>query len=1110
MKTEKIKKCMAVIGLIIVGLILITNLTGFENPIINGQKLQDSKFNILNEEKIPKPTGLTSHAQINIDGNSDLANSPAVNGGGDGSYGSPYIMENYLIDASEGSVGAGIKVQNTDKYVVIRNCVIVNGSSAYQTRGIYLNNCTNVNISGNLLFNNYDGIQLYSSSNNTLSGNNASFNDYYGIRLGQSSNNMLSGNNASFNDHYGISLLYLSNYNMLSGNTASFTIGNGNGITLGQSSNNTLSGNTASFNNNNGISLSSSSNNTLSGNNASFNANPGIIVFSSSNNNTLSGNNASFNAFYGIKLSSSSNNTLFRNTVNNNSGYGIYLQLNNFNTLSENNASFNDQNGIGLYSSSNNMISGNNASFNGDYGIFLLSSSNNNMISGNNASFNGDYGIYLVTFSSGNRIWENIFMNNSNSGESQAYDGVSTDNQWYLNGKGNYWGDFQSRYPEASHDGIIWDIPYEIDGTGNCIDMYPLIGDIMPISNFTVINYLISESGLTLFSFSFIGKTGNNPTIFQWNFGDGSPNVSIENPTHQFMSIGEFTVTLTLTDFNGDISVFCQTVIRIPDASFIKSASKIIKGEYISFSYTGLGGETPLSFDWNFGDGSPNVTIENSTHQFMSVGEFTVTLTVTDFNGIISISHQTVKVYNNISTISIDGNSALSDFCSVGDGSFENPYIIEWYFIEKSSIGINIQNTDLYLIIQNCWIEKTTEKGIGLSYCENVKILNNEVLNNSRGISLSVGGLNNIISGNMIINNSWGIILEGANNNNISGNTIINNYDGIYMGGWGSSNNIISGNIIANNTNCGINLCYLFNTTISGNIITNNFGDGIYLGSGPYNNTILGNTINNNGYRGIYLGSGSYNNILGNNISYNDDNGIYLLYSDNNNISGNILSYNHNAYPWVTTGMEMNHANNNIIWLNNFFDGLFIQNSENILLDNGQYGNYWEDYTTKYPSATNDGLIWNTPYDLIDHFPLVNIVEDWMQPTIIGQENLIISEGDLGNQIQWTINEENPDEYYIYRNGTLIEDGIYSNGQIITFNVDGLSRGEYTFTLWANDTFPQYASDEIIVTVIDGTLPILTNPADLTFNEGSIGNEVVWTANDLNPTTYSISNNSVT
>ncbi len=59
----------------------------------------------------------------------------------------------------------------------------------------------------------------------------------------------------------------------------------------------------------------------------------------------------------------------------------------------------------------------------------------------------------------------------------------------------------------------------------------------------------------------------------------------------------------------------------------------------------------------------------------------------------------------------IDGNDDLTTFIAneglSGSGTYTSPYIIENYHIYiRYSSGIEIRNTDAYLIIQNCKIEE--------------------------------------------------------------------------------------------------------------------------------------------------------------------------------------------------------------------------------------------------------------------------------------------------------------------------------------------------------------------------------------------------------------------
>ncbi|MFX1286050.1 MAG: nitrous oxide reductase family maturation protein NosD [Promethearchaeota archaeon] len=306
--------------------------------------------------------------------------------------------------------------------------------------------------------------------------------------------------------------------------------------------------------------------------------------------------------------------------------------------------------------------------------------------------------------------------------------------------------------------------------------------------------------------------------------------------------------------------------------------------------------------------------------------------------------------------IFIDGNDALATFIEdeglSGDGTKSSPYIIENLFIEASTAhGIEIRSTDAYLIIQNCKVEGMD--GIHLFNATNVNVSNNTANNNNLGIWLGLSS-KNTLSGNNVSNNSiYGIYLSTSSNNTLSKNTAYNNSLGIFLGL--SSNNTLSRNT-ANNNSRGIYLYYSSNNnTLSRN--TANYNEyGIQLSSSNNYNTLIKNTVNKNDF-GIWLSSSSNNTLSGNTASYNKY-GIYLEHSSNKNtIYFNDIYGNTNGQAFEKDDCIDNH------W------------------DNGTTGNYWgDDYISNYPSAANDGTIWNIPYEIsgngsgIDHFPLVNSI----------------------------------------------------------------------------------------------------------------------------------------
>ena len=126
---------------------------------------------------------------------------------------------------------------------------------------VILVNCDNITVEGQDLSNTTVGVELWSTTNSTISSNNIIENNGDGILLWSSSYNTISENTIS-NNGWGICLEY-SSYNTIVGNTISNN--SDDGLYLYKSSNNTISGNTIS-NNWDGIHLWHSSYNTFSGN----------------------------------------------------------------------------------------------------------------------------------------------------------------------------------------------------------------------------------------------------------------------------------------------------------------------------------------------------------------------------------------------------------------------------------------------------------------------------------------------------------------------------------------------------------------------------------------------------------------------------------------------------------------------------------------------------------------------------------------------------------------------------------------------------------------------------------------------------------------------------
>jgi gliding motility-associated-like protein len=182
---------------------------------------------------------------------------------------------------------------------------------------------------------------------------------------------------------------------------------------------------------------------------------------------------------------------------------------------------------------------------------------------------------------------------------------------------------------------------------------------------------------------------GIHPIIkWIWNYGDGTIDSSGITPyQHSYATAGIYPVTFLVKDNFGCIdSILNPAAITIsqPTADFFSVDSLSCTGSPIAFTNTSIG--NGLQYIWSFGDGNISA-IDNPTHNYGSIGTYSVKLVVTDQYGCqdsltkpnyISISYPRARftVSDSISTCppllvnfahqSIDYNSISWNF---GDGT---------------------------------------------------------------------------------------------------------------------------------------------------------------------------------------------------------------------------------------------------------------------------------------------------------------------------------------------------------------------------------------------------------------------------------------------------------
>jgi parallel beta-helix repeat protein len=223
---------------------------------------------------------------------------------------------------------------------------------------------------------------------------------------------------------------------------------------------------------------------------------------------------------------------------------------------------------------------------------------------------------------------------------------------------------------------------------------------------------------------------------------------------------------------------------------------------------------------------------------------------------------------------------------------------------------------------------------------------------------------------------AYGIWVEG-DKCKISDNLIQSTYLGIFCSTQQSTT--ITNNIITGSIKDAIRFCAGSQTTISYNNIVGNGVSAIALGG--YSNTVEGNNLQDN-TRGLGLGA-SNSVVFNNTMVSNSESGIFLSGSDNVIVANEFAANKYGVY--ITTQGASPKANQ--IYQNNFVNNFFnaFGNSPYLVenWDGGSQtgGNFWSDYQTKYPNATEVGNsgIENTAYTInsnnLDKYPLTALLD---------------------------------------------------------------------------------------------------------------------------------------
>jgi PKD repeat protein len=151
--------------------------------------------------------------------------------------------------------------------------------------------------------------------------------------------------------------------------------------------------------------------------------------------------------------------------------------------------------------------------------------------------------------------------------------------------------------------------------------------------------------------FTDLSQENNGGLITQWlwNFGDpgsGTDNQSIlQNPSHTYALPGTYSVQLVVINANtcSDTIIKTLTINISPIADFVADTACL--GSPTTFTDLSVANSsTILTYQWDFGDGTPFSSQQNPVHTYATPGVFNVTLTIMNSAGCVKDTTKAVLV----------------------------------------------------------------------------------------------------------------------------------------------------------------------------------------------------------------------------------------------------------------------------------------------------------------------------------------------------------------------------------------------------------------------------------------------------------------------------------
>ncbi|MFM9050698.1 MAG: PKD domain-containing protein, partial [Bacteroidota bacterium] len=168
-----------------------------------------------------------------------------------------------------------------------------------------------------------------------------------------------------------------------------------------------------------------------------------------------------------------------------------------------------------------------------------------------------------------------------------------------------------------------------------------IVNNIFP----TCSAYFVSSSQSLTGYFIDLSSNTSPATAYTWNFGDGNTS-TLRFPQHTYAQRGTYNVCLTIADSNC-ADTYCQAIIvdtQVVIPGGCQAFFATVQLAPYQLAVVNLSnGQMPLTYSWDFGDGSTS-TLPFPSHQYANIGSYLLCLSIADANGCVDTYCDTLSV----------------------------------------------------------------------------------------------------------------------------------------------------------------------------------------------------------------------------------------------------------------------------------------------------------------------------------------------------------------------------------------------------------------------------------------------------------------------------------